>query len=211
MAPLEPSRLLSAMQDTLALPEVRIELLEYSRYPAPRGAVEFSLSDLARPPVAATQSAVLWKGVVRYGSSGRFAIWARVRILLRTECVVAARTLMAGHPIEPAQLRHESYLGFPLFDSPVTAIEQAANHVPRRTIPAGAPVLAGALDAPYDVSRGEMVEVEVASGEAHLKLQARAEADARRGQVIFVVNPATGKRFQAHVVSIGRVAVGIHP
>jgi len=211
LSPLDPSRLQSAMQDALGLAEARIEIVEYSRYPAPRGAIEFARADLAPPPPARVQAPVLWKGVVRYGAERRFAIWARVRILVRVECIVAAQPLAAGRAIETGQLRRETYAGFPLSAGPVTSIGQAAGRVPRRNIPAGTPVALDALDPPYDIARGETVAVEVASGDAHLRLDARAEADGRLGQVIPVLNPSSGKRFSARVSGPGKVIVGVHP
>ncbi len=209
VAPLDPEKLLAAMRSSLTLPEALVELVEYSKYPAPHGAIEFPLADLARPSTFRTP--VIWKGAVRYGDGRKFAIWARVRITASVECVVAAQTLSAHRPIEAAQLKREKYTGFPLFDRPLTDTAQAAGFVPRRTIPAGSPILPGVLDPPFDVLRGSSVEVEVASGEAFLKLDGRAEADGRRGQMIPVLNPASGKRFQARIESPGKVVVGVHP
>jgi len=211
VAPLDPARLLAAMRNSLGVPEARLELVEYSRYPAPRGAIEFARADLAPPPAAQAQAPVLWKGSVRYGAGRRFAIWARVRILVQAECWLAARSLAAGRPIESGQLRQGTYEGFPLAEAPVLSLGQAAGHVLRRAIPAGAPVPLGALDPPYDISRGETVQVNVASGEAHLKLDARAEADGRVGQIIPVLNLASGKRFPARIAGPGKVVVGVQP
>jgi flagella basal body P-ring formation protein FlgA len=211
VAPLNPEDLLAAMRSALALPDAQIELVECSRYPAPRGAIEFLLANLARPAAPRAQSAVLWKGAVRYGAGRRFSIWVRVRIQSRFDCVVAAQTLTAGHPIEAGQLRREIYTGFPLFEPSVASVEEAVRRVPRRTIPAGVPVLASTLDEPFDIRRGDKVEVEVLSGDALVKLDARAAADGRRGQTIPIINPTSGKRFQARIESAGKVVVGVHP
>ena len=211
VAPLDSEKLLAAMRASLALPDARIELVEFSRYPVPRGVIEFPLAGLARPANIQVPVPALWKGVVRYGDSRKFAIWARVRLTASAECLVAAETLSARRPIAPSQLKRKTYTGFPLFDIPVAEIEQAAAHVPRRTIPAGSPILPDMLDAPFDVLRGDSVEVEVASGEAFLKLEGRAEADGRRGQMIPVLNPASGRHFQARIESGRKVVVGVHP
>ena len=70
VAPLDPARLLAALRS--ALPGTEIELLEYSRQPAPAGEIEFTPAGL--------HGVSLWRGAVRYAGNRRFAIWARVRI-----------------------------------------------------------------------------------------------------------------------------------
>ena len=211
VAPLDPARLLEAMQTALGVPDARIEIVEYSRFPAPQGAMEFARGDLGTPPPGRAQTAVLWKGSVRYGGGRRFSIWARVRILWRVECIVATQTLVAGRAIEPGRLRRAAYTGFPVTGELLQTVGQAAGRVPRRAIAAGTPVPLEMLDPPYDVERGATVAVEVASGEAVLKLEARAEADGRVGQIIPLVNPASGRRFNARVAGPGKVVAGVHP
>src|SRR5581483_7332779 len=157
------------------------------------------------------EATTVWKGSIRYGGGHRFAIWARVRIAVKSPRVVAAEPLGPGGTIQAAQLRVDSYEGFPPRTTPLVSIEQAAGRIPRRSIPAGAPLSAADLDSPYDVTRGDWVRVEVAHGDAHLELDGRAQASGRRGQMIPVLNPANGKKFSARVEGAGRVSVGIHP
>jgi flagella basal body P-ring formation protein FlgA len=210
VAPLSPEAVLEAIQSSLALTEARIELVEQSRYPVPKGPLEFPRTGLAAPSPSQAQAAALWRGSVRYAGNRRFAIWARVRILVRIQRVVAVETLRAGQPIEAAQLRLETYEGFPLRIQPLASIEQAAGLMPRRSIAAGAVLSASELDKPYEVSRGDAVRVGVSSGDARLELNGKAEASGRRGQTILVRNPANGKRFSARVEGAGRVEVGSH-
>jgi flagellar basal body P-ring formation protein FlgA len=205
--PLDAAELLAALSAALGMPEAKIEIVEYSRYGAPRGAIEFPRAGLAAPPVAQPTAAVLWRGFVRYGGGRRFPIWARVRILVSRECVIAAETLPAGRPIEERQVRLGTYRGFPWSQAPAASLERAVGRAPRRAIPAGAPVPADALEAPYDVGRGQIVAVEVASGDARVKLDGRAGADGRAGQTIPVVNPSSGRRFRAQVEGPGKVLV----
>jgi flagella basal body P-ring formation protein FlgA len=209
--PLSPAAVLEAIQSSLGLPQARIEIVEQSRYPVPHGALEFPRTGLIAPSPAQPHAAALWRGAVRYAANRRFAIWARVRILARAQRVVAGEALPAGRPIEAAQLRLETYEGFPLRTEPLDSIGQAAGRVPRRSIARGAALSPGELDSPYEVSRGDTVRVGVWSGDAHLELNGRAEASGRRGQTIPVRNPANGKRFQARVEGAGRVEVGSHP
>ena len=207
LEPLTPERLLPAMRAALALPEASIEIVEISRYPAPRGELEFPRAALAAPPASQPRSAVLWRGYVRYTAQRRFPIWARVRILARTQRVVATQPLAAGRAIASAALRVETYEGFPMRATAAASIDQVAGKAPRRTIPAGAPVSLDLLEDAREVSRGDTVAVEVASGAAHLQTEARAESDGRRGQTIALRNPSSGKRFAARVTGPGKVVI----
>jgi flagella basal body P-ring formation protein FlgA len=202
---------LEAMRRSLGLPEAIIDIVDQSRYPVPKGVLDFPRTSLVAPPSAEPQGAALWKGWVRYGANRRVAIWARVRISVQSEQVVAAESLPAGCPIETSQLRVETFAGFPLRRATLQRIEEAAGRVPRRSLAPGTALSPADLDAPYEVKRGDSVRVAVASGQAHLELEGRAEASGRRGQTIPVLNPASGKRFSARVDGAGRVEVGAQP
>jgi hypothetical protein len=85
MEPLAPERVIESMRQALGIPEARIEIVELSRYPVPRGDIEFMRASL--PPGG--PAAILWRGFVRYGSQRRFAIWARVKITAQSTRIVA--------------------------------------------------------------------------------------------------------------------------
>lgn len=207
MEPVTPERLLAAMHSALNVPGARIEILEFSRHPVPRGEMEFPRSSLAEPPAAQPQTGVLWKGYIRYAANRKCTIWARVKVLAAAERLVSAVTLAAQQPILREQVRRESFEGFPLRDSLTPSIEQVIGRLPRRSIPAGSPIQLNLLDAPKDVRSGETVRVEVRSGGARLELEGRAEGAGRRGESIPVRNPLTGKTFTARVEGRGKVAV----
>jgi flagella basal body P-ring formation protein FlgA len=209
--PLDPERLLDAMRAALAMPDARVEMVEASRYPAPQGRIEFSRAALPKLYSAQPDAPVLWQGSVAFGSRGHFPIWARVRIRVRLNCVLAAKALASGHVIQPGEVRLDTVEIFPASEPPLTALDQAVGRVPRRAIRAGVPISAAILDAPYDVARGDSVRVAVDSGEAHLELNGLAEAAGRRGDIISVRNPENGRRFRARVVSPGNVAAGVKP
>ena len=211
VAPLAPAALLEAIQSSLGMPEVRIEIVDQSRYPVPRGTLEFPRTGLVSPAPSQPRAAALWRGSIRYAENRRFAIWAKVRILVRSQRVIADQALPARQPIEAAQLRLESYEGFPLRMPALDSIDQAVGRVPRRSMARGAVLSAAELEQPYEVSRGDAVRVGVSSGDARLELDGRAEASGRRGQTIPVRNPANGKTFPARVEGAGRVEVGSHP
>jgi flagella basal body P-ring formation protein FlgA len=63
------------------------------------------------------------------------------------------------------------------------------------------------LARPNDVNRGDLVDVEVRFGAAHLALTGRAESGGHVGDTVTVRNPDSSKLFQALVASAGKVIV----
>jgi flagella basal body P-ring formation protein FlgA len=202
MEPLAPERVMDAMRQALGNPEARIEIVELSRYPVPRGDLEFTRSSL--PPGGATPA--LWRGFVRYGSQHRFAIWARVKVAVRSTRIVAAQNLPAGRRIEAAQVRAEPTETFPS-NQPAPSLDQVLSRVPRRSITAGAVLTQNLLDFPKEVERGDVVAVEVHSGGARLALEGRAQNSGRRGDAIPIRNLDSGKSFSARVAGKNRVVL----
>ncbi len=202
MEPLAPQRVIDAMRTALGNPEARIEIVELSRYPVPRGEIQFARATL----LARGATPALWRGFIRYGSQSRFAIWARVKITVRSTRIVATKNLPAGHRIEAAQLRVEECEIFPV-NQPTLSLDQVLGLVPRRSITSGAVLAASLLDVPNEVERGDVVQVEVRSGAARLLLEGRAQASGRRGDAIPIRNLTTGKRFSARVADKDRVVL----
>ncbi|HXB69088.1 MAG TPA: flagellar basal body P-ring formation chaperone FlgA [Candidatus Acidoferrales bacterium] len=194
------ARILEAMQQQL--PEARIDILDISRQPAPEGPFEFPLSGLRQGITGG-----YWNGFVRYGSNHRFAVWAKVKVLVTAARVVAAVELKPGRPIDNAQLRLETREEAPGADAYALTIEDVAGRVPRRTIAAGAAIRLPWTEAAKDVLSGDTVSVEVTNGGAHLEFEAQAQASGSAGQIIPVLNPVSNKRFPARVQGKGKVSV----
>jgi flagella basal body P-ring formation protein FlgA len=195
--PLDPARLVEAMRK--ALPEARIELKDYSRYPAPEGEIEFAR--------AALQPSGLWTGAVRYGKSRRFAIWARVSAEVSRRQVIALETLPAGKPIAAAQVKVEAVEGRPGAMAAAQSLEEVVGRAPRRTLAKGVAVPRALLVEPPDIERGDKVTVEVRQGAARLETAALAETSGRVGERIALRNPETKRRFLARVEGKGRAVV----
>jgi flagella basal body P-ring formation protein FlgA len=201
VAVLTPELLLAAMRKEVAA--AHIELLDFSRQPAPQGEITFSLSGLQQGPAGG-----YWHGYVQYAGTRRFAIWARVKVLVSGVRVVAAEDLKLGVPVEASQLRMEtreellSKTRFP------DAVDSIAGQVPRHAIAAGATLREEWLEPPKAVLRGDTVVVEVISGGAHLKLEGVAESSGAIGETIAVLNPISKHRFRARVEAKGKVLVG---
>ncbi len=203
MEPLDPERVANAMRHALNNLDARIEIVETSRYPVPPGEIQFTRATL--PPAA--EGPVIWRGFVRYSGERRFAIWARVKILVRSQKVVAAENLTAGSRIDAKQVRVEEHDVFPSMQAAAVSLDGITGKVLRRPIPAGSAITSTLLEEPKDVERGQMVEVEVRSGAARLKLEGRAQSAGRTGDAIRVRNLSTGKSFSAHVSAKGQVVL----
>lgn len=196
----DPARFLAAMRKEL--PQATIEILECSRQPVPEGEIEFPVRQLRRGA-----GGVLWLGYVHYGGSHRFTIWARVKVLVAVERVLAVEDLASGQPIRAAQLTTETRPEYPASEPFARSIDQVAGKWPRLPIRAGTAIRTDLLEKPRDIMRGETVRVEVRDGGAHLELEATAEASGAFGEIISVLNPISKKRFPARVEGKGRVSV----
>jgi len=71
------------------LPDTRIEIVETSLAPVPRGRIEFLRDGLATPSVLASRMPVEWRGNITYGESHRFSVSVRVLISARPAACVA--------------------------------------------------------------------------------------------------------------------------
>jgi flagella basal body P-ring formation protein FlgA len=200
----DEGRMAQAMRAALAPAAARIEIVEYNRRPVPAGDYEFPANALMSP--AFGRDTALWNGAVRY-EGGRYPIWARVRVAVREAAVVAATALRPGQTIAADDVKVEEIESFPRRRAVAAKLEDVVGRVARRAIAAGAAIAPDALDEPLQVAKGDPVEVEVRSGRAVLRLEARAEAAGRRGQLIPVRNPDSGKIFRARVRSKGQVVM----
>ena len=104
-------------------------------------------------------------------------------------------------------MRFEEHDVYPSTQAETASTDGIVGKVLRRAIPAGSAISASLLEEPKDVERGEMVQVEVRSGAARLKLEGRAQSAGRTGDAIRVRNLSTGKSFSAHVSAKGRVVL----
>jgi flagella basal body P-ring formation protein FlgA len=201
VSPPDPARLVAAMRKSL--PAAAITMLDYGRQPLPEGEIEFPANGLRPGPNGA-----LWMGYVRYAGTRRFAVWARVKVLVAAPYVIAAVDLLPGKAISAEQVRTETREEFPQGAPFLARDEEAVGKWPRVPIRAGGAIRAEMLETPKEVMRGDTVTVYVRNGAAHLELEARAEASGAVGETIAVTNPESHKRFPARVEGKGRVSAG---
>jgi len=208
VAPLDAPRLLEAMRRSL--PGARIEILDFSRLPAPSGEIDFPVSGLqpASSPVAGGRpQSALWSGAVIYAGGRRFAIWATVAAHIAVPRILAVADLRPGQPVTTAQLAAETREEFPSTAPFALRIDQVAGYWPRVPIRAGTPIRTDQLEPPKEVMRGSTVHVEVRNGPARLELDGVAEASGAVGDFIPISNPSSRRRFRARVEAAGRVSV----
>jgi flagella basal body P-ring formation protein FlgA len=208
METLNIDRVAEAMGNALQLPDARIEILETSPAAAPVGTIEFTRDDLGTPASPDSKTPVPWRGNVVYAGNRRFPISAKVRIVAPITRLVAIESLKSGVVIQADQMRTEVIDGFPVATSKSPSPERIAGMVPLRPIAAGGEIRVDNLARPNEVNRGDLVQVEVHFGAAHLALTGRAETAGRVGDTVSVRNPDTSKVFQALVEGIDRVIVG---
>jgi flagella basal body P-ring formation protein FlgA len=202
MAPLDPVKLLAAMQTVV--PDAKIEILEYSKQPAPEGEMEFR-----RTGLRGNGAGSYWYGVIRYAPHREFTIWAKVNVTVRQPRVIALSDLLPGKPISNGQIKFEVSDVFPSQQPMAERVEDVAGRYPRAIIRAGAPVRSDALEPPRDVRQGETVSVDVISGGMRLQLTGHAESSGSIGDTITVQNPTSQKKFQAKIEAKGRVSVEV--
>jgi len=203
VAPLDPAAVEAAMRRALDMPDAHIEIVELSKFPAPAGEIVFSRAALSEPPA---NTPAIWNGVVNY-DGGHFSIWARVRISLHQKRVVAVQPLRPGHAVLATDVELEEADEFPHSAATIASLDQVVGRVPRRVIPAGAPIPANAIDEPNDVDAGQTVLVEVHSRATTVTIEAKAEAAGRRGEMLSFRNPVSGKVFRARVADKGRASI----
>jgi flagella basal body P-ring formation protein FlgA len=204
LTPLDRERIRAAIGREL--PDAAVEVLDFSRAPAPEGDLVFPRAGLRQ-----TAAGGYWSGFVRYAGERKFAVWARVNVRIEVTRVVAAAELKPGRAVEAGQLRLEKQAAFPSAAAFAAAIEDVAGRVPRRRIAPGMAIETSWLEAARDVARGETVHVEVRSGGTRLELEARAEASGSAGQTIVLRNPVSNRPFSAKVEGRGKASVGSGP
>jgi flagella basal body P-ring formation protein FlgA len=204
-----PGEIETAMRTTLAdvhgIAGSRIEISSTSQRPVPFGEMIFPRTGLQLP--SGTQLETLWRGLVRHGGE-EFPIWARVRIFANTTRVVATTDIPIGKPIQKDQVRIESCEDFLLDEATARNLDEVVGYLPKGLLRASLPIRKNQLAAPPDVARGELLDVRVFSGAAHLVVQGKAVSDGFKGSMISVRNTTSGKEFRARVVGKNQVVVG---
>ncbi len=202
----EPAQIRAAMEKTLALPGVKIEIDSSSRTPVPAGEILFPRAGVQR----FTGLEVTWHGYVQSGESARFPIWAHARISAPLNRVVAATDLHSGKLIQKDQVRLEVSEDSPFDDTTIRNLNDVIGFLSKTTIANSDPIRKTQVERPMDVARGALIRVDVFAGAAHISLEARAETAGMKGSFITVRNLSSGREFRAEVTGKDQVVVGGH-
>jgi len=198
------------LQSALGVPDVQMEILEVSDQLVPPGRLEFRREELNRPRKDDPQNPVIWRGQLVYDGNHSLAVWAKVRLAVSREIVVASRDISAGAVIRAEQVQtiviHQFPSLEPALNSPPTA-EQIAGKMARRTVVAGEKIVVSVLEDPKDVLRGETVHVKVVNGAAIITLDGVAQSSGTKGESVLIHNSASGSNFRALIEGRDRVIV----
>jgi flagella basal body P-ring formation protein FlgA len=204
---LTSGKVLEQVRASIAMDGVQIELIEFSRYPVPVGILSFPRSGLNVHPLLTGKSIVFWRGKVTYAGTRSFSVWARVRMSVTREMLVASETIRAGAVVTEEQVRVEAVNQFPFDNQTAVLAADVVGQVARRTITAGQIVMANSLAPAKEVIRGAEVAVVVRTSGAQLSLPARAESSGAVGETVSLKNPVNGRTFQGVVNGKNQVTV----
>lgn len=202
-APLSPDELKAAMRKALAPRAVKVDLLEQSLWPAPKGEISFPASSLN----LSANGIVLWHGYVNYAGARRFDIWARARITVTENHLVTVDKISAGRPLSLIQVRSEPYDGPLTREDPITATQDAIGMIAKFDLAPGTLLTRRVLDLPHDVERGDTLTVIAETGHARVEAQCIADECGRAGDIIPVHNARSGRHFRALLQAKGKAVL----
>jgi flagella basal body P-ring formation protein FlgA len=205
----QPGEIEAAMRTTLSsLPGIanaKFSIIASSQHPVPTGELIFPRAGLQQPAGGARE--VLWRGFVRHEEE-QFPVWAKARITVNTTRIVAAKDIPAGKPIQAIQIRMESCEDSLLDQTTARQLDEVLGYIPKSLLRADLPIRRSQIAAPADIVKGEIVNVEVFAGAAHLVVQGKAQTEGIRGSNVTIRNVSSGKDFSARVVGKSRAVVG---
>jgi len=194
-----------ALRDVPGIDAAKIEISSSSQRPVPFGELVFPRSGLQLP--SGIQQEATWRGFVRH-SGGDFPVWAKVRVVANVTRVVAIANIPSGKPVQRNQVRVESCEDSLLDETTARNLDEVIGYLPKSVLRAEFPIRKTQLAPPPDVEKGELVEVQVFAGAAHLVVKAKAQTAGFKGSIITMHNLSSGKDFPAMVVGKNRVMVG---
>ena len=203
LVPHTRERIVTAIEQTLYGRHPRVDVVDWSLAPVPAGDLVFPLSGLS----ALSDKPVIWKGYLAYAGKRRFSTWANVRVAIREPHLISSVPLRVGDSISGAEVKTEIYEGPILREKALSTPDRLLGLRARRDIPAGAALFEEQFEAAKDVERNELVTVLIEAGAAHIETQGVAIWAGRRGDVISVRNPQTGRIYRARVEQKGVVRV----
>jgi len=185
--------------------EVRLEVLDYSRYPLPLGNLRFQRQGVLGGSGGFIDAAILWRGSLLTGSGRSIPIWARAKFLVERSCWRVRVPHAAGdQPVGDQFERIELWVN--PFSAAADCVDPNQKNVRlRRTLHQDQLLVRSDLTVAPPVRRGAKVQASVTVASARISVDAIAEMDGTPGQSIFVKRE--GRRLRARVVSAGAVEI----
>ena len=182
-----------------------LELTGVSARSAITAGTELTVERLAWQPAGRSFTAVL-TALSRGAPPQRFTVAGRLR--QRIEMPVLNRRLHAGEVITPDDLQWVSVGDRGLPGNAVYEAQELIGRTPRRSLAAGAPVLAADLKRPTVVARGALVTLILSSPSMRLTARGQALDEGGVGDGIRVANAQSHTVVAGVVLANGQVAVG---
>jgi flagella basal body P-ring formation protein FlgA len=195
--------IITALRNTLSGKDVDVEVTDQCRMPVPDGEIVFPMGGLS----AQSAHSELWNGYISYGAGKHFAIWAKVTVTVHEKQIVAAHDIRQGELIQPADIGIATYSGPLRRLNVLQQTQEVIGKCAARPLIAGSVLTEAMLVLPQDVDKQQLVTVHVQFGASHLETQGIAIEGGRRGDVIKVRNPKTGRVFLARINDSGVVTV----
>jgi flagella basal body P-ring formation protein FlgA len=204
---IDAGELKRVLTDVLGATEAHLTILDFSRQPVPDGRMEFSLTSLNKPPENAPAAPVIWRGRLIYDSQRSLSIWAKVSATVERPALLATEQIAAGEIVNAAKVTVKTVEQFPLASPAPGSVSQAEGKTAVRTILAGQRIVFSALKETNDIVSGQTVRVEVVDGLAVITLDAVAESSGRKGDLVMLRNPSSGRTFRGIVENKRKVIV----
>ncbi|MFN7937906.1 MAG: flagellar basal body P-ring formation chaperone FlgA [Bryobacteraceae bacterium] len=208
---LSPERILEALRKNFPSHDVSIRISDYSRYPIPRGRLEFSRAGLFATAATVPGHIVLWRGKVVDAAGKSTPVWARIVIETTREVLTTRRTLEPGARIGAADLVQIPKAAHPFEESTLLQPTDVIGMAAKRRIPAGSEITRQMLMEPFDIEARQTVTLEVRADAVRLKMTAIAEGRGRTGDSIWLKQTITGKRLRGRVTGPATAIVEINP
>lgn len=197
-------QLIAAMEKALPQGGPSLELLNYYPKRSPQGTLLFSKNGM-RPACANGGCAtVRWRGIMQLSETESFPITAEVRLSIAERVPIAIRNLTAGSKICVEDFRWLERKSEWRPDSTSFSAD-LLGQVVRRAIKVGVVISLHNVRPAREVEKGDLVELQVRSGQLLLITQAMAETGGSVGGKVVVSNPNSKKKFLAMVTAPGRV------
>lgn len=134
-------------------------------------------------------------------------IFPRLDIKVLRSALVAKRAIARGQTPAPGDVELKKLPVAGNSEAPLVKLDDVATAEAARDIPAGTALTAAMFKLPTLIKRGQVVDVQVVSGDLVILSRGEAHANGVQGQMIRVMNLESKREFNARVVGPDRVEV----